>query len=80
MLDNVISLNKLPVKEAKVTSDKYRAIGLGTSGYHHFLANNKIRWESDEHIKVADEIYEEIAYIAIKSSMELAKEKAVIQL
>ncbi|BAQ14431.1 putative ribonucleotide-diphosphate reductase subunit alpha [Clostridium botulinum] len=75
MLDNVISLNKLPVKEAKVTSDKYRAIGLGTSGYHHFLANNKIRWESDEHIKIADEIYEEIAYIAIKSSMELAKEK-----
>ncbi|MCJ8172381.1 ribonucleoside-diphosphate reductase subunit alpha [Clostridium botulinum] len=75
MLDNVISINKLPVKEAKVTSDKYRAIGLGTSGYHHFLANNKIRWESDEHIKVADEIYEEIAYIAIKSSMKLAKEK-----
>ncbi|ACQ52924.1 ribonucleoside-diphosphate reductase subunit alpha [Clostridium botulinum] len=75
MLDNVISLNKLPVKEAKVTSDKYRAIGLGTSGYHHFLANNKISWESDEHIKVADEIYEEIAYIAIESSMELAKEK-----
>ncbi|AUN18670.1 ribonucleoside-diphosphate reductase subunit alpha [Clostridium botulinum] len=75
MLDNVISLNKLPVKEAKVTSDKYRAIGLGTSGYHHFIANNKIRWESDEHIKVADEIYEEIAYTAIKSSMELAKEK-----
>ncbi|KGO15348.1 ribonucleoside-diphosphate reductase subunit alpha [Clostridium botulinum] len=75
MLDNVVSLNKLPVKEAKVTSDKYRAIGLGTSGYHHFLANNKISWESDEHIKVADEIYEEIAYIAIESSMELAKEK-----
>ncbi len=75
MLDNVISLNKLPVKETRVTSDKYRAIGLGTSGYHHFLANNKIRWESDEHIKVADEIYEEIAYTAIKASMELAKEK-----
>ncbi|GAA0064188.1 ribonucleoside-diphosphate reductase subunit alpha [Clostridium sporogenes] len=75
MLDNVISLNKLPVKEARVTSDKYRAIGLGTSGYHHFLANNKIRWESDAHIKVADEIYEEIAYTSIKASMELAKEK-----
>ena len=75
MLDNVISLNKLPVKEARVTSDKYRAIGLGTSGYHHFLANNNIKWESDEHIKVADEIFEDIAYIAIKASMELAKEK-----
>ncbi|WP_251862521.1 ribonucleoside-diphosphate reductase subunit alpha [Clostridium sp. Marseille-Q2269] len=75
MLDNVISINKLPVKESRITSDKYRAIGLGTSGYHHFLANNKIRWESDEHIKIADDIYEEIAYIAIKASMELAKEK-----
>ncbi len=75
MLDNVISLNKLPVRESRITSDKYRAIGLGTSGYHHFLANNKIRWESDEHLKVADEIFEEIAYNAIKSSMELAKEK-----
>ncbi len=75
MLDNVISLNMLPVKEARVTSDKYRAIGLGTSGYHHFLAKSKIAWESDEHIKVADEIFEELAYVAIKASMELAKEK-----
>lgn len=75
MLDNVISLNKLPVKESKITSDKYRAIGLGTSGYHHLLANSQIRWESDEHLEAADEIFEELSYIAIKASMELAKEK-----
>ncbi len=75
MLDNVITLNKLPVLDAKVTSDKYRAIGLGTSGYHHYLVNNKIAWESEEHLKEADELYEEIAYNAIKASMELAKEK-----
>lgn len=75
MLDNVISLNELPVSEARITSDKYRAIGLGTSGYHHYLVNNKIIWESEEHIKEADELFEEIAYNAIKASMELAKEK-----
>lgn len=75
MLDNVISLNKLPVKESRVTSDKYRAIGLGASGYHHLLANSQIRWESEEHLKAADEIFEELSYIAIKASMELAKEK-----
>ena len=75
MLDNVISLNKLPVIDAKITNEKYRAIGLGTSGYHHYLVNNKISWESDEHLKVADELYEEIAYQSIKTSMELAKEK-----
>ncbi len=75
MLDNVITLNKLPVLDARITSDKYRAIGLGTSGYHHYLVNNKINWESQNHLETADELFEEIAYNAIKASMELAKEK-----
>lgn len=75
MLDNVITLNQTPVMEARITSDKYRAIGLGTSGYHHYLVNNKIIWESEEHFKEADRLYEEIAYQAIKASMEIAKEK-----
>lgn len=75
MLDNVITLNELPVLDARITSDKYRAIGLGTSGYHHYLVNNKITWESQDHLKEADELFEEIAYNAIKASMELAKEK-----
>jgi ribonucleoside-diphosphate reductase alpha chain len=75
MLDNVITLNQTPVAEARITSDKYRAIGLGTSGYHHYLANNRIAWESEEHLVEADRLFEEIAYQAIKASMELAKEK-----
>lgn len=75
MLDNVITLNMAPVAEAKITSEKYRAIGLGTSGYHHYLAKNKITWESDKHLEEADSLFEEIAYQSIKASMELAKEK-----
>ncbi|MDD5937165.1 MAG: ribonucleoside-diphosphate reductase subunit alpha [Clostridiales bacterium] len=75
MLDNVITLNQTPVPEARITSDKYRAIGLGTSGYHHYLANHKIVWESEKHLEEADRLFEEIAYHAIKASMELAKEK-----
>lgn len=75
MLDNVITLNEFPVTDARITSDKYRAIGLGTSGYHHYLVNNGIAWESEEHFQEADRLYEEIAYQAIKASMEIAKEK-----
>ncbi len=75
MLDNVITLNQFPVPEADITSNKYRAIGLGVSGYHHYLAKNKIAWESEEHINEADRVFEEIAYNAIKASMLLAKEK-----
>ncbi|NTV78363.1 MAG: ribonucleoside-diphosphate reductase subunit alpha, partial [Clostridiales bacterium] len=75
MLDNVITLNQFPVSEARITSDKYRSIGLGTSGYHHYLVKHGISWESEEHFSEADRLYEEIAYQGIKASMEIAKEK-----
>ena len=75
MLDNVITLNMFPVPDAEVTSLKYRAIGLGVSGYHHYLAKNAIAWENEKHIEEADRLFEEIAYNAIKASMELAREK-----
>lgn len=74
MLDNVISVNMFPVVEASITSNKYRAIGLGTSGYHHYLVNNNIKWESEDHLFEANELFENIAYYTIKASMELAKE------
>lgn len=75
MLDNVITINQSPVPESRITSDRYRAVGLGTSGYHHYLVNHNVQWESDEHIEIADKLFENIAFYAIKASMELAKEK-----
>src|SRR5690606_3733468 len=48
MLDNVIDLNKLPVPQATITNRKYRAIGLGTFGWHHLLAQKGIHWDSPE--------------------------------
>lgn len=75
MMDNVIDLNYYPVPQAEIMSRKYRAVGLGTSGYHQWLAQRKISWESDEHLQAADELYEWIAWCAIKGSMEIAKEK-----
>ncbi|WP_163536100.1 ribonucleoside-diphosphate reductase subunit alpha [Gracilibacillus sp. YIM 98692] len=75
MLDNVIDLNSITVGQAQVTNKKYRAVGLGTFGWHHLLALESIHWESDEAVEYADKIYEDIAYYTIKASMELAKEK-----
>lgn len=75
MLDNVIDINTLPIKQATLTNHKYRAIGLGTFGWHHLLALKGISWESDEAVAYADELYEKIAYLTIKNSMELSKEK-----
>src|SRR5690625_3292039 len=75
MLDNVIEINTLPIKQTQITNEKYRAIGLGTFGWHHLLALKNIAWESEEAVSYADELYEKIAYLTIKSSMELSKEK-----
>ena len=74
-MDNVIDLNYYSVPYAEVTNKKYRAIGLGTSGYHHMLANNGVYWTSDEHMEFADKVYEKINYYAIEASMKIAKEK-----
>ena len=75
-LDNVIDLNYYPTPYAEVTNKKYRAIGLGTSGYHHMLVKNDIKWSNKEaHGEFVDRVYEDINYYAIKESMEIAKEK-----
>src|SRR5690625_4930230 len=80
MLDNVIDINTLPIKQAMLTNQKYRAIGLGTFGWHHLLALKGIEWESDEALKFADSLYEKIAYLTIEASMELSKEKGAYPL
>lgn len=75
MLDNVIDLNTISVGQAEVTNKKYRAIGLGTFGWHHLLALEGIHWESEKAVEFADKLYEEIAYQTIRASMQLAEEK-----
>ncbi|PLR83581.1 ribonucleoside-diphosphate reductase subunit alpha [Bacillus sp. V33-4] len=80
MLDNVIDLNDIPVLQANLTNKKYRGIGLGTFGWHHLLALKGIAWETDKAVQYCDELYEEIAYLTIKASIEIAREKAAYPL
>lgn len=79
-MDNVIDLNYYSVPFAEITNKKYRAIGLGTSGYHHMLVNNNIHWTEEEHKSFVDKIYEKINYYAVKASMNISKEKGCYEL
>ncbi|WP_418710297.1 ribonucleoside-diphosphate reductase subunit alpha [Allofournierella sp.] len=74
-LDNVIDLNFYPLPYAQLTNQRYRSIGLGVSGYHHLLAKRGVRWESKEHLALADRVFESINRAAIAASCELAAEK-----
>ena len=74
-LDNVIDLNFYPLAYAEITNKRYRSIGLGTSGYHHILAQKGIAWESEEHLVFADKLFERINRAAVKASASIAAEK-----
>lgn len=74
-LDNVINHNFYPIPYAKITNQRCRAIGLGTSGYHHWLVRHGIAFESEEHLQAVDRLYERINYHALQASCALAKEK-----
>ena len=79
-LDNVITLNDYPMPYARLTADRYRAIGLGMSGWHHMLAKEGIAWESQAHLDLADRICSRIASAAILASSDLAVEKGAYPL
>lgn len=79
-LDNVIDLNFYPLEYARLTNQKYRSIGLGVSGYHHMLAKQNIKWESEEHLKFVDEVFERINFAAIKADNALAIERGSYKL
>jgi ribonucleoside-diphosphate reductase alpha chain len=75
VLDNVIDLNFYPIKEAEVTSKKYRSVGLGFLGLAEHLATSQLNYDSAEARAYVDTLMEKFAYQTLKSSNELAKEK-----
>lgn len=79
-LDNVIDLNTIEVPQAQRTNQRYRGIGLGTFGWHHLLALKGIEWETEQAVDFADELYEQIAFLTIEASKNLAKEKGAYPL
>ncbi|WP_321469433.1 ribonucleoside-diphosphate reductase subunit alpha [Halarcobacter sp.] len=77
MLDNVIDLNFYPLRKVKATNLKSRSIGLGVMGESQMVAESKLTWGSNDHLKKIDSVMETISYNAIKSSSDLAIEKGV---
>jgi ribonucleoside-diphosphate reductase alpha chain len=79
-LDNVIDLNFYMLPYAELTTKRYRAIGLGVSGYHHMLATRGIAWESQEHLDFVDGVFERINRLAVEASCDLAAERGAYEL
>ncbi len=77
MLDNVIDLNFYPTIETKNSNVRHRPIGLGLMGLQDAYYMLDINFDSEQALLFADNIMEKIAYHAILSSSQLAKERGI---
>lgn len=80
VLDNVITLNYYPIKEAERTSKRYRSVGVGYLGLAEYLATRKIAYDSPEARQETDRLFERYAYYTYRSSVDLAKERGTYEL
>jgi len=74
-LDNVISVNRYPVKEIETATEGNRKIGLGVMGFSEMLIRMGISYGSQEARKVASHLMEQINKEALTASQELAGER-----
>lgn len=78
-LDNVIDVNKYPIKEIEEMTKSNRKIGLGVMGFADLLIKMKIKYDSQEAINLAQKIMKFIQDESKKMSEELGKEKGSFQ-
>ena len=79
-LEELIDLQNYPVKAAETSTKARRSLGIGYIGLAHFLAKNKVKYDSPEAWKIVDEYTEAFQYFLLKASNELAKEKGACTL
>ncbi len=74
-LDNVIDVNKYPIKEIEDVTKANRKIGLGVMGFADLLLKLKIPYDSKEAINIGEKIISFISKEARQKSLELGKER-----
>lgn len=80
LLDNVVTLNYYPIKEAERTSKRYRSVGLGYLGLAEYLAVRQLAYDSPEARAEVDRLFERYTYHTYKASIDIAKERGTYDL
>jgi len=74
-LDDVIEVNKFPIKAIEEASLRSRKIGLGIMGWADLLLKIGMPYNCDEALALAERMMEFIQYHALRASCLLAKER-----
>lgn len=76
-LDNVLDMNNYPIPGIKEMTGKIRRVGLGVMGFADLLYKLGIGYNSEEGLKVAEEVMSHIQKHAKLGSVKLAKVRGV---
>lgn len=76
-LDDMITVNRLPLKKIQEVTESIRPIGLGTMGFAHMLYKLEIPYNSDTCLKIIDDVYSFIQDITDMYNNDLAEERGV---
>ncbi|HDO19628.1 MAG TPA: adenosylcobalamin-dependent ribonucleoside-diphosphate reductase, partial [Thermoplasmatales archaeon] len=79
-LDNLITINKYPIKEIDKATKETRRIGVGIMGLADLLFKIGIRYNSEEGYNFMRKLAEHLTYHAFEESVELAEQRGVFPL
>lgn len=79
-LDNVIDVNKYPLKEIDFATKQTRKVGLGVMGWADMLALMGLSYNSNEAVELAGNLMKFITENGRAKSIELAKERGAFPL
>ena len=74
-LEELIDYQEYPVEAARLSTVNRRSLGIGYIGLAHFLAKNKVKYDSSEALQLVHDLTERFQYYLLKASNTLAREK-----
>ena len=78
-LEEIIDYQRYPIKAAEISTKARRSLGIGYIGLAHYLAKNKVSYNSKKAWKLVHDLSEAFQYYLLKASNELAQERGACE-
>jgi len=73
-LDALLSYQDFPVLAGRVSTEKYRPLGVGIINFAYFLAKHNVKYTDDSALELVDTWAQHWSYYILKASADLAKD------